>query len=240
MHPFYLVYYSLSDTPSIEDYSIPDDSMSSLASIDEYLHDHSIIQENMRIVYMCNGHILHDTTDTTTLRHPIIGCILDLEIRIAANDMHSRLASRLQHIIEHIQQRTEEPSLHEQFEDRHTNRSELQSPTNTIQSHSDLITMLTNELLSNMIIANASTSESVSVPQEGSILTTVINNGPPMSFPSTPPIVPIHVRVYPYQTQLDQMIEMGFTNHEFLRNSLEISNGELDEAISIYMSLTET
>ena len=45
---------------------------------------------------------------------------------------------------------------------------------------------------------------------------------------------------YPYETQLSQMRELGFTNMANIMSALEISQGELDEAISIYFTLSET
>jgi hypothetical protein len=45
---------------------------------------------------------------------------------------------------------------------------------------------------------------------------------------------------YRYQTQLNQMRELGFTNMINIMSALEISQGDLNEAISIYFTLSET
>jgi hypothetical protein len=256
MHPFYLIYYNLGVTPIIEDYTIPDDAMSSLNTIDEYLHDHSIINDNMNPVYTCNGHILHDTTDTSTLRYPILCFLLNIQPPILTTDVHLELGNRLQQLITRIQQRTQEPTFitepsehnpignqpigslspeTEPFIPESNNsghiddRSELQSPLTRPQINADIIRLLTEQLLSNAARMGNEHSPNAIPP--------IV---PPIVIPNIVPNVQPIIQVYPYQVQLRQMIDMGFSNHEQIRNSLDLTNGDIDEAITIYMTLTET
>lgn len=279
MHPFYLLYvnYRLAQPsdPTIEQYSIPDDSMTSLQTIEDYLYREGIVNDNMHMVYMCQGHILHDRTDTNTLRFPILGCLLDFETNTTVFDplsassintnLHTTVMNRLHTIMQQLNTRTASTDISEQeldipvlpndvfpnfiapnvepysvvasnarplnsqssdvvpyepnqqspYESLSTNEmSELQSPVNNIEAHRDVIALLTEQLLSNV-------ARMTSVPQQS-----VIH-----------PQIPV---VYTYATQMGQMRDMGFTNELNLRIALDSAAGDVDEAITIYMTLTET
>jgi hypothetical protein len=47
---------------------------------------------------------------------------------------------------------------------------------------------------------------------------------------------PLPQLVFPYQRELDRMLEMGFTNESIIRNSLIMTDGNIEEAITVYIN----
>jgi hypothetical protein len=189
--------------PEISEYDLPDEVMTSLHDIDEYLYESEVIEDGANIVYMCCGKLLNDRTDTSCLSHPIIACILHLsviDIPIASTDIEpsiqGSLFERIQNIIDTIQER----------------QGAIPIPPNGIPIHNNL---------HQSIVDNPSNPTQVI-----DILTALSQQ---MATP-----------VFQFQDQLVYMRDMGFTNEVNIRLSLQTAQGNIDEAITLYMSMTET
>lgn len=50
------------------------------------------------------------------------------------------------------------------------------------------------------------------------------------------PAILIPPLIFPYQIELERMLDMGFVNDNILRNSLIMADGNIDEAINIYVN----
>jgi hypothetical protein len=58
-----------------------------------------------------------------------------------------------------------------------------------------------------------------------------------LSHPLLPRVsAPIPQLLFPYQRELDRMLEMGFTNEDIIRNSLIITDGNIEEAVTVYIN----
>jgi hypothetical protein len=73
-----------------------------------------------------------------------------------------------------------------------------------------------------------SISSTISIP----LINPLTSSMPALLSPSMllPPIV------FPYQNQLDSMLDMGFVNENIIRNSLIMADGDIDEAINLYVN----
>jgi hypothetical protein len=99
-----------------------------------------------------------------------------------------------------------------------------------------------NHVMYNMLPELFSFIDSVnhpSIPSES--LTSLLSETLPEPITYLNPLLPrvpapIPQLVFPYQRELGQMLEMGFTNESIIRNSLIMADGNIEEAITVYIN----
>lgn len=102
--------------------------------------------------------------------------------------------------------------------------------TDTIKNEANVI----NSLLPNLFTFLDSVNHPI-LPQELEHRSISIPLTNPLSSIMSPTILTPPI-MFPYQLELERMLDMGFSNDNILRNSLIMADGNIDEAINIYVN----
>jgi hypothetical protein len=257
--------------PLVEEYNIPDEHYISLHTLDTYIHEHRINNDN-HIVYMCAGKLLTEHTDIDDLTYPIVGYIVSIKkqsntlpqpqlvtqpanIPIGTNTLETatNLVSRINNLILQVNSMR--------------NSIDMVSPVSNpnLHIHSDVRSLDHNADDDNEIVViddDNDADEQDDYEDDDDDEDIGNEDGSPPANTVEPETIRVttHVPVldlngirvaietlqnsgippYPYQQQLAQMRELGFTNIQIIMTALEISQGNIDEAVTIYFTLSET
>jgi hypothetical protein len=253
--------------PLVEEYNIPDEHYISLHALDTYIHEHRI-NNDKHIVYMCAGKLLTEHTDIDVLTYPIVGYIVSITkppntvsqiTTQAVNrpfdttrlETATNLVSRINNLLLQVNSMR--------------NSIDMVSPVSNpnLHIHSDVRSLDHNADDDNNGVVDVDDAEEQDDYEDEDDDEDIGNeDGSPPANTVEPETIRVttHVPVldlngirvaietlqnsgippYPYQQQLAQMRELGFTNIQIIMTALEISQGNIDEAVTIYFTLSET
>jgi hypothetical protein len=261
---------SLVSKPMVEEFRIPSENMISLQMVDTYLRRHRLIDEDIHVVYVCAGKLLTEHSDIASLRHPIVSYVIPRHVtlqssmpipqpisprrlltNIASNaNTSSELLSRINNLLLQVNQLVPRVSSLPALDI---------SPASMdvrIHDYSPINESDGDGTGDDDGVGDDGDETDTDVEDEDDVVDT--DTQVPPSVPVVPPTIPPlnlshinafiqqirnHVPQTPvtlYHEQITQMREFGFTNMELVLTSLNIAQGDVNEAVSIYISMSET